>query len=624
MAYINGKKILHTIKTEYIEVHPSIVDTEANILALTSDQGLAVATDTGYWYYWNSTTNQYTYGGVYQATEIADNSISINKINFKEPLGLEYEINESVVNSNNYQYCYINNGNTVTYNVNLPNFYVYEFQVSKNNTYILKGNVKLGGNYPLVGFKTTAGVSGANNTTQQIIITGDNTLKSYEQTYTPTQNGYLFVAYVNGTGYEESEVLGIYTTKTISTRLDNIENQVNNIYAKKSITDGWTLGYYNASGQLSYYSNYCHNKFEVKNNVYINVSGITGVGGSAAAVSGLLLDANNNVLDVITTQLFYSYYINNVNAKYFIVCNGDINAVANVTIIINSNSILSNLETQLQSDFSDKVIYTLGDSITYLGDSWAFQLANKIKCKKVYNLARGGATYGNRNSFTKYDENCAIWENDFNYITSADGLTESYPANTEQTYNNPPSDSSYNQISNQIRFMDRLITEYDRPTPNIIIIACGINDTNSSMQQYSDELFNTIVNTAMESVTDTQLIQIGYGIRYAIETLMTKYPNAEIMIATPIQTNYGYLRPYLKNTCEWLKAFSVYYSTKLIDAYSECGISAVFEAGHDDMSYVNPNNGRYLYDGLHPNGNGKILMGYYFAKRIFEKHCNIK
>ena len=75
MAYINGKKILHTIKAEYIEVHPSVVDTEAYILALTSDKGLAVATDTGYWYYWDSTTSQYTYGGVYFS---AQNVISHN------------------------------------------------------------------------------------------------------------------------------------------------------------------------------------------------------------------------------------------------------------------------------------------------------------------------------------------------------------------------------------------------------------------------------------------------------------------------------------------------------------------------------------------------------------------
>ena len=42
---------------------PKIVNTEAYILALTSDKGLAVATDTGHFYYWNGT--QYADGGVY-------------------------------------------------------------------------------------------------------------------------------------------------------------------------------------------------------------------------------------------------------------------------------------------------------------------------------------------------------------------------------------------------------------------------------------------------------------------------------------------------------------------------------------------------------------------------------
>lgn len=603
-------------------INYSGTDTSTNILAFTNDKGIYIGTDTGHWYYWNG--NQYADGGVYQATEIEENSISIDKINFRECLGLSYKPDTEINYTTENQYCYIDGNGTITYNTSLPNFYVYVFPVIANTPYVIKGKVKLGGSYPLCGFKTTPDVLGLNNTPQDIILNANNVLTYYETTFVPSQNGYLFVAYVAGTGYEQSEILKIYSAITTSSINDKLK-LLDDIYVPDTnITSGWELGYYRANGTKGYYSNYCNVKFEVVNNSKIEVNGISGVGGSADAVSGILLDENNNVLDVITTQNFYTYYINNVNAKYFAVCNGDINNVSNVKILVVVNSILNVLETQLQSDFSDKVIYTLGDSITYLDNSWAFQLANKIGCKKVYNLARGGATYGNRSYITKYDENCAIWNNDFNYITSDDGKTESYPANTDLTYNNPPSDSSYNQISNQIRFMDRLITEYDRPTPDIIVIACGINDTNSSTPIYDDTDFNNVCNVPYNELTDIQLIRFDYGLRYCIETLMTKYPNAEIMIATPIQTNYGYLRPYLKNTCEWLKAFSVYYSTKLIDTYSECGISAVFEAGHDDMSYVNPNNGRYLYDGLHPNGNGKILMGNYFAKRIFEKHCNIK
>jgi len=50
---------------------PRYVNTSTNILALTSNQGLAVGTDTGHWYYWDGT--QYVDGGVYQATQTTEN-----------------------------------------------------------------------------------------------------------------------------------------------------------------------------------------------------------------------------------------------------------------------------------------------------------------------------------------------------------------------------------------------------------------------------------------------------------------------------------------------------------------------------------------------------------------------
>ena len=60
-------------------LNPSGVDTSTNILAYTSNKGIYVATDNGHWYYWNGST--YADGGVYQASEIANDSIKFNKLN---------------------------------------------------------------------------------------------------------------------------------------------------------------------------------------------------------------------------------------------------------------------------------------------------------------------------------------------------------------------------------------------------------------------------------------------------------------------------------------------------------------------------------------------------------------
>lgn len=59
---------------------PSGTDSTDNILAFTTNKGIYIATSgflNGHWLYWNGT--QYADGGVYQATEIPDNSITINK-----------------------------------------------------------------------------------------------------------------------------------------------------------------------------------------------------------------------------------------------------------------------------------------------------------------------------------------------------------------------------------------------------------------------------------------------------------------------------------------------------------------------------------------------------------------
>lgn len=59
---------------------PKYVGTASQITALTSNVGIAVASDTGYWYYWNG--SQYVSSGIlYQSTGIQDGSITYKKLN---------------------------------------------------------------------------------------------------------------------------------------------------------------------------------------------------------------------------------------------------------------------------------------------------------------------------------------------------------------------------------------------------------------------------------------------------------------------------------------------------------------------------------------------------------------
>lgn len=61
---------------------PSGTDTSTNILAFRSNKGIYVATDNGHWYYWYDNAHAYIDGGIYQATEIADDSVHPNSTSF--------------------------------------------------------------------------------------------------------------------------------------------------------------------------------------------------------------------------------------------------------------------------------------------------------------------------------------------------------------------------------------------------------------------------------------------------------------------------------------------------------------------------------------------------------------
>ena len=85
---------------------PSGTDTSTNILAYTSNKGIYVATDNGHWYYWDG--SQYVNGGVYQASEIADGSITPKKTSFlknqeSNNIFLYQDIEENTLNGITYK-----------------------------------------------------------------------------------------------------------------------------------------------------------------------------------------------------------------------------------------------------------------------------------------------------------------------------------------------------------------------------------------------------------------------------------------------------------------------------------------------------------------------------------------
>lgn len=263
-----------------------------------------------------------------------------------------------------------------------------------------------------------------------------------------------------------------------------------------------------------------------------------------------------------------------------------------------------------------KVVYVLGDSIPYLSGSWVDTLAKKTGAEKVINCSRAGATWAWRDSYESYWAS-ELLTKEIAPIVSQDGKTVNFEDNEEMENGNIPiNNSNYTYINNEVAFMQRLIQEgYDEP--DVIIIACGINDTASYTEVYSDELFEKKFYTDRDSLDDSVKQTLGGGLRANLEALKDLYPNAIIIVSTPLQSAYAYLRPYIPNTCMWIEKMADYYSIPVIDAYSESGILAEFEKGWENNSYTGEGTeGKYLFDGLHPNSDGYQLLSDYFSRQI--------
>ena len=385
----------------------------------------------------------------------------------------------------------------------------------------------------------------------------------------------------------------------------------------------WNDGFYYGEGQKMSFGNYCHAKFTVSPGETIRISGQEGVGSTNVAVTFATFDENGKWVgnNIATGSIEYTIP---KGVKSIALNHNNINFTVNVSVFkIKNKTRMDVLQEEIDNNYQElsklplngKVVYVLGDSITYLNGSWVNKLSEKTGAKKVINCGRGGATWRWRDSYIPYFGS-DIYSKNIVANVSADGKTVNFDGNTNLSNGNLPTDNNnYTYINNEIAFMQRLINE-DYEKPNVIIIACGINDTGASCEVYSDELFESKFYTDRDSLSNTVKKTLGGGLRANIEALKALYPTATIIVSTPIQSPYKYFRPYIPNTCTWIKKFAEFYSCPVIDAYSESGISAFFEKGWDDMSYNGDNAGRYLFDGLHPNVDGYKLLSNYFSNRI--------
>ena len=148
-------------------------------------------------------------------------------------------------------------------------------------------------------------------------------------------------------------------------------------------------------------------------------------------------------------------------------------------------------------------------------------------------------------------------------------------------------------------------------TPDIIYIAVGINDgqTNNLTVDDTDTVF------AQEY---SQLDRCGFAssLRWAIETLLSAYPDAQVFVASPLQTGGTYTRINYQNTLlkrNIVQKVCQYCSVNFIDSFSESGYNRMLSYGIASWDT----------DTVHPKPVWANRIAHYVAQKIRERYLII-
>ena len=233
-------------------------------------------------------------------------------------------------------------------------------------------------------------------------------------------------------------------------------------------------------------------------------------------------------------------------------------------------------------DFSKLNFGCDGDSITS-GDQWSTTTVDILGFATHHNVAVGSSTWACHPDTQDYGSD------NFSGI-SGGWLPTKDAAELQKRHNN----------TSKVH-VQQFIAEVDAgkyPEPDVFVFAMGTNDGNLGTAEEA---------LKGKSLDEVDVTTMAGGARWAIQTIIERFPNCRVFVCTPIQTsNPGH---NIQNTrkIEILKEICRALSVQVIDCYGECGISEKLEDGHGN---------RYLRDGLHPEKEGQKLMGRYIAKEI--------
>lgn len=330
---IDMVKLSASVKNSIVSATPKIFDTEANILALTADGGLAVATDNGYVYIWDSDNSVYVSTGVlYQAIGISDGSVTTEKTDFA--YSIYNLIDLSTKNNEKYWYnaggvAALSGGNTPNYVCFKIDIHLYDYittdHIDNNFSFLTDSD----GN--IISTLSNRNIDNSNNTYYYLYISYYN-----YASYVVVNDNLPSVPTISEYPYNTKYNYIINFSNTVTADNTDFVTAVKNIYNSSDLQDGH---YFSGSvgNAVNTYSNadYACIKLSIKPNTYYSLStGFATTFSYFANSSDLVL---GKIKDLTTIKgagqyafkspstayyLYLSFYKGNVDTSKLVIING--------------------------------------------------------------------------------------------------------------------------------------------------------------------------------------------------------------------------------------------------------------------------------------------------------------
>ena len=310
------------------------------------------------------------------------------------------------------------------------------------------------------------------------------------------------------------------------------------------------------------------------------------------------IGARGTLYAIVDWNVVRGYFNKNLNKWYPIFWSSSFNDKpivqkldANDPRIAGFNQIAPVSPTQF-ADFTKLNLGVDGDSIT-AGNKWSYYATQYLGLANHHNVAVGSATFSDRTQ--TYEGVTYVTQNyddpDFAGI-SGDWQPTTDPVEIQKRCNNCARVHVQKFISE--------VTAGTYPVPDIFVFAMGTNDSN--IGTVADALNGKDPDALSAAVRQTM---VG-GARWAIQKIITTYPNCRVYISAPIQRADATANAKGLEKSIALKEISNSLSVGYFNTFGECGITEKVESG----------TAPYLSGGLHPNAAGQQLMGKYLAKEI--------